>query len=104
MTEEFKKHLESLINQSSTVIFMKGDKYLAKCGFSSQVVDVLNHLGVKFTTFDILEDEEVRQGLKEYSNWPTFPQLYHNGELVGGCDIITEMFQNGELKELLCKE
>ncbi|PIR55228.1 monothiol glutaredoxin, Grx4 family [Candidatus Peregrinibacteria bacterium CG10_big_fil_rev_8_21_14_0_10_36_19] len=104
MTEEFKKHLESLINQSETVLFMKGDKYLAKCGFSAQVVDVLNHLGVKFTTFDILEDEEVRQGLKEYSNWPTFPQLYHNGELVGGCDIVTEMFQSGELKELLCNK
>ncbi len=103
MTEELKQRLKGLVSENEIVLFMKGDKYLPKCGFSGHVVEILKKLEVEFTTFDILEDEDVRQGLKIYSNWPTFPQLYHNGELIGGCDIINEMFQNGELKELLCK-
>ncbi len=102
MTEELKEKLKELIDEDEIVLFMKGDKYLPKCGFSAQVVDILNSLELQFTTFDILEDDEVRQGLKEYSKWPTFPQLYHNGELIGGCDIIKEMKENGELQELLC--
>ncbi len=101
MTEELSTKLKELINSSNVMLFMKGDKYMPRCGFSAQVVEILNRLGADFTTFDILEDEEVRQGLKEYSNWPTFPQLYINGDLIGGCDIVTEMYQNGELKALL---
>lgn len=101
MTEELSTKLKEIINSSNVMLFMKGDKYMPRCGFSAQVVEILNRLGADFTTFDILEDEEVRQGLKEYSNWPTFPQLYINGDLIGGCDIVTEMYQNGELKALL---
>lgn len=101
MTEELRSKLKELITSSKVILFMKGDKYMPRCGFSAQVVEILNRLGADFTTYDILDDEEVRQGLKEYSNWPTFPQLYINGDLIGGCDIVTEMYQNGELKALL---
>ena len=95
------KKIEQLISSSPVILFMKGDKYMPKCGFSSQVVQILNHLNVDYTTYDILEDEELRQALKEYSNWPTYPQLYVNENFIGGCDIITEMFQEGELQDLL---
>lgn len=83
------------------MLFMKGDKYLPRCGFSAKVLEILNFHGANYTTFDILADEEVRQGLKEFSNWPTYPQLYINGELIGGCDIICEMDAAGELAPLL---
>ena len=101
LTQETKAHLKKLINLAENVLFMKGDKYLAQCGFSAKVVEILSELDAEFTTFDILQDEEVRQSLKEFSNWPTYPQLYHKGELVGGCDIIYEMYQSGELKDFL---
>lgn len=101
MTRELKKRLQDLTSQQPIMLFMKGDRYLPKCGFSAKVVGILEELEAEFTSFDILEDEEVRQGLKEFSDWPTFPQLYVNGELLGGCDIITEMYQSGELKEVL---
>lgn len=94
---------EKLINQAPIMLFMKGDKYVPQCGFSARVVEMLNDLEAQYTTFDILVDDIVRQGLKEYSKWPTYPQLYVNGELIGGCDIITEMYQSGELKELIAK-
>ncbi|GBG82633.1 hypothetical protein CBR_g35003 [Chara braunii] len=93
--------LKKLINSSPTMLFMKGTASEPFCGFSRRVVNVLNELGVKFGYFDIFTDDEVRQGLKEFSNWPTYPQLYHKGELIGGCDIIEEMHKSGELKELL---
>lgn len=93
--------IEQLIRQAPVMLFMKGDKFLPKCGFSARVVGLLKELNVDFTTFDILEDEEVRQALKEYSNWPTYPQLYVDGELAGGCDIISEMYETGELQALL---
>lgn len=80
---------------------MKGDKYLPKCGFSKQVVHILNSLELDYTTYDILEDPELRQALKLFSNWPTYPQLYINGEFIGGCDIVTEMYQEGELQGLI---
>ena len=83
------------------VLFMKGNAEFPQCGFSANTVAILKHLGKSFTTFDILQDMDIRQGLKEYSNWPTFPQLYVNGKMIGGNDIITEMFENGELKEYL---
>ena len=88
-----------LLQDNPTILFMKGDKYMPKCGFSKSVVEILNEIGVPYITFDILEDEEIRQGLKEFSNWPTYPQLYVNSELIGGCDIVNEMYINGELEQ-----
>ena len=80
---------------------MKGNSEFPQCGFSANTVAILKHIGKSFTTFDILQDMDIRQGLKEYSNWPTFPQLYIKGKLVGGNDIITEMFESGDLQEVL---
>jgi monothiol glutaredoxin len=80
---------------------MKGNADFPQCGFSARVVDVLQDVGVPFSTFDILSDPAVRQGVKDYAQWPTFPQLYVGGEFVGGCDIVTEMYANGELQSLL---
>lgn len=85
------------------VLYMKGNPQAPQCGFSAKASQLLNACGAKFTTYDILSDPEMRQGLKEYSHWPTFPQLYVNGELVGGCDIMTELFQKGELQKLVTK-
>lgn len=96
-----KEKIETLLNSERILLFMKGDKYMPKCGFSSKVVEMLDEFGVSYTSFDILEDEEIRQELKEYSKWPTYPQLYINAELIGGCDIITELYQSGELEEIL---
>ncbi|XP_062859718.1 glutaredoxin 3 [Trichomycterus rosablanca] len=93
--------LKSLINKCPVILFMKGNKEAAKCGFSRQILEIMNNLGVEYDTFDILQDEEVRQGLKTYSNWPTYPQLYVKGELIGGLDIIKELKENGELLSVL---
>ncbi|XP_060698402.1 glutaredoxin 3 [Hemiscyllium ocellatum] len=93
--------LKTLINKSKVVLFMKGNKALAKCGFSRTIVGILNETGVEYETFDILEDEEVRQGLKTFSDWPTYPQLYVNGELIGGLDIVKELEKSGELLSAL---
>jgi monothiol glutaredoxin len=93
--------IKSLIQSSPVFLFMKGEPAMPQCGFSANVVGILNHLGVSFKTFDILSDMDIRQGLKEYSNWPTFPQLYINGELMGGNDIVMEMLENGELQNIL---
>ena len=95
------ERIESIVNSDNLVLFMKGNSEMPQCGFSANTVTILKHLGFSFTTFDILQDMDIRQGLKEYSNWPTFPQLYFKGKLVGGNDIITEMFESGELKEVL---
>ena len=83
--------------QNDVVLFMKGTPQMPMCGFSSQVAQILNYLGVPYKGVNVLEDEAVRQGVKEYANWPTIPQLYVKGEFVGGCDIIREMFESGEL-------
>ncbi|XP_024393607.1 monothiol glutaredoxin-S17 isoform X2 [Physcomitrium patens] len=99
--ESLESRLENVINQSTTMLFMKGTPDAPRCGFSKKVVNALNEEGIEFGSFDILEDEEVRQGLKTYSNWPTYPQLYYKGELLGGCDIVLEMKANGELKSAL---
>ena len=98
---ELKERIESVINSDKMVLFMKGNAEFPQCGFSANTVAILKHLGKSFTTFDILQDMDIRQGLKEYSNWPTFPQLYVKGKMIGGNDIITEMFESGELKEYL---
>ena len=86
---------------NDVVLFMKGDKQMPQCGFSMQVAQILGHLGVDFKDINVLDDMGVREGVKAYSNWPTVPQLYVKGEFVGGCDIIREMFQAGELQEML---
>ncbi len=86
---------------NDVVLFMKGTKTMPQCGFSMQVAQILGHLGVAFKDINVLEDMSVREGIKAYSNWPTIPQLYIKGEFIGGCDIVREMFQAGELQELL---
>lgn len=93
--------IKDIISSGKIVLFMKGNADFPQCGFSANTVAILKHLGKEFVTFDILQDMDIRQGLKEYSNWPTFPQLYVNGKLVGGNDIITEMFEDGELEQVL---
>ena len=92
------------IASSDVVLFMKGTPVFPQCGFSAAVVQILSTLGVKFKAVDVLKDAEVRQGIKEFSNWPTIPQLYVKGEFVGGCDIIREMYENDELKTLFAKK
>jgi Grx4 family monothiol glutaredoxin len=94
-------YLYKLINSSPIMLFMKGDKFIPQCGFSAQIVDLLNQYKIDYTSFDILEDEQVRQDLKEYSAWPTYPQLYVNGQLIGGLDIAKELHESGELKKFL---
>jgi len=89
------------IADNSVVLFMKGTPVFPQCGFSAAVVQILSHLGVKFKGIDVLADPEIRQGIKEFSSWPTIPQLYVKGEFVGGCDIVREMFESGELSEVL---
>ncbi|XP_076982537.1 glutaredoxin-3 isoform X1 [Tamandua tetradactyla] len=98
---KLEERLKVLTNKASVMLFMKGNKQEAKCGFSKQILEILNSTDVEYETFDILEDEEVRQGLKAYSNWPTYPQLYVKGELVGGLDIVKELKENGELLPIL---
>ncbi len=89
------------IDSNDVVLFMKGTPVFPQCGFSAAVVQVLSHLGVKFKGIDVLQDPGLRQGIKDFSNWPTIPQLYVKGEFVGGCDIVREMYESGELQDLL---
>jgi len=100
-SKELSEQIQEVLNSSKIVLFMKGNSEMPQCGFSANSVAILKHLAVPFKTFNILNDPEIRQGLKELSNWPTYPQLYVNGKLIGGNDIITEMFQSGELQEYL---
>ncbi len=101
MDQALATRIKGLLEAQRVVLFMKGNKMFPQCGFSAQVVGILKQSGVDFETHNILQDPDLRQGLKEYSNWPTFPQLYVNGQLIGGCDIVTEMHQNGELSKVL---
>jgi monothiol glutaredoxin len=89
------------VTSNPVVLFMKGTPVFPQCGFSAAVVQILSHLGVKFKGVDVLTDPEIRQGIKEFSSWPTIPQLYVKGEFIGGCDIVREMFESGELQQLL---
>ena len=104
MDKIIKDTITDNINKSDVVLFMKGNPTFPQCGFSATVVQVLKHIGTKFTSHDVLQDPELRDGIKQYSNWPTIPQLYVKGEFVGGCDIIKEMYENGELLEHLEKK
>jgi monothiol glutaredoxin len=101
MNPETKAKIDALVTQNKVMVFMKGTKLMPQCGFSNNVVQILNMLGIPFETFDVLADQDVRQSIKEYSNWPTIPQVYVNGEFVGGSDILIELYQNGELQEML---
>ncbi|BAZ45938.1 glutaredoxin-related protein [Chondrocystis sp. NIES-4102] len=101
MTPEVKAKIDQLVNENKIMVFMKGSKLMPQCGFSNNVVQILNTLGVPYATVDILADPEIRQGIKEYSNWPTIPQIYINGEFVGGSDIAIELYQSGELQQMV---
>ncbi len=101
MTPELQAKIDNLVKQNKIVVFMKGSKLMPQCGFSNNVVQILSTLGVPFETVDILADNEIRQGIKEYSNWPTIPQVYVNGEFLGGSDILIEMYQKGELQQMV---
>jgi monothiol glutaredoxin len=101
MKDPVEERIEREINEYDVVLFMKGTQVFPQCGFSSVVVQVLSHLGVKFKGIDVLSDPALRQGIKAFSDWPTVPQLYIKGEFVGGCDIVREMFETGELAQLL---
>ena len=96
-----KERIDTLVKSNDVVLFMKGSALFPQCGFSSRAVAILDHLGVPFETVDVLQDQEIRAGIKDYSDWPTVPQLYVKGEFVGGSDIMMEMFQAGELQQLI---
>lgn len=101
MNPETKQKIDNLINNNKILVFMKGNKLMPQCGFSNNVVQILNRLAVPFETVDVLSDPEIRQGIKEYSNWPTIPQVYLNGEFIGGSDILIELYQKGQLQQLV---
>jgi monothiol glutaredoxin len=101
MTPELQQRIDDLIKQNKIMVFMKGNKLMPQCGFSNNVVQILNALGVPFETIDVLSDYDIRQGIKEYSSWPTIPQVYINGEFVGGSDILIELYQKGELQQMV---
>ena len=100
-----KKEIQEQVKNNRVVLYMKGNPDFPQCGFSSRIVQILNKCKIDFTSFNVLESEELRQGIKEFSKWPTIPQLYINSEFIGGCDIVVELFKNGELQKLLefCK-
>ena len=101
MESSTQARIKQLIESSPVFVFMKGNKLMPQCGFSNNVVQILTSLGVPFETFDVLSDMEIRQGIKEYSQWPTIPQVYVNSEFIGGSDILIEMYNSGELREKL---
>lgn len=101
MDTSVKTRIDEMVNNNTIMVFMKGTKLMPQCGFSNNVVQILNILGVPFETFDVLSDPDIRQAIKEYSNWPTIPQVYVNGEFLGGSDILIELYQNGKLQEIV---
>ena len=101
MTPELQTRIDGLVQNNKILVFMKGSKLMPQCGFSNNAVQILNSLGVPFETVDVLEDYEIRQGIKEYSNWPTIPQVYVNGEFIGGSDVLIELYQDGQLEPML---
>lgn len=98
-TPDINTRIKDLIDQNKVLVFMKGSKLMPQCGFSNNVVQILNMLGVTYETIDVLSDPEIRQGIKDFSNWPTIPQVYVNGEFLGGSDILIDLYQKGELQE-----
>ena len=103
MEQSTKNKIQNIIDENDVLLFMKGTPVMPQCGFSAAVVGVLSHMGIKYNSVNVLEDPEIREGIKEFSDWPTIPQLYVKKEFVGGCDIIREMFESGELKEYFSK-
>jgi monothiol glutaredoxin len=101
MTDDIQVRLQGLVDANPVLLFMKGSPLFPQCGFSSRAISILNHLGVEFESVDVLQDQGVRQGIKAFSDWPTIPQLYVKGEFVGGSDIMMEMYESGELAQLL---
>ena len=101
MTDDARSRIDSTVKANDVVLFMKGTPLFPQCGFSSRAIAILEHLGVAYESVDVLQDQGIRQGIKEYSDWPTIPQLYVKGEFVGGSDIMMEMFENGELQQLV---
>jgi monothiol glutaredoxin len=101
MTDDTNARIQTLVDSNDVLLFMKGTPLFPQCGFSNRAVSILNHLGVEFESVDVLQDQEVRQGIKAFSDWPTIPQLYVKGEFVGGSDIMMEMYESGELAQLL---
>ena len=97
MEQSTKEKIQNIIDENDVLLFMKGTPVMPQCGFSAAVVGVLSHMGIKYNSVNVLEDPEIREGIKEFSDWPTIPQLYVKKEFVGGCDIIREMHENGEL-------
>jgi monothiol glutaredoxin len=104
MMSDAKSRIDEIVKNNQVVLFMKGTPLFPQCGFSSRAVTILEHLDVPFESVDVLQDPEIRNGIKEYSDWPTIPQLYVKGEFVGGSDIMLEMFQSGELQQLVNAE
>ena len=100
MEQSTKDKIQNIIDENDVLLFMKGTPVMPQCGFSAAVVGVLSHMGIKYNSVNVLEDPEIREGIKEFSDWPTIPQLYVKKEFVGGCYIVKEMFENGELKKL----
>jgi len=101
LPEPVRQRIQSVIDSDRVVLFMKGSRTMPQCGFSAQVIQILDSQIDDYTTVDVLQDPEIRQGIKEFSTWPTIPQLYVGGEFIGGCDILTEMYQSGELPKTL---
>jgi monothiol glutaredoxin len=101
MNDSTRSRIDGLVKDNTVLLFMKGDRHRPQCGFSAQVIQILDSLLQEYRTVDVLADPEIREGIKEYSSWPTIPQLYVAGEFQGGCDIITEMYQSGELQQKL---
>ena len=104
MSETISNRIQGIINENPITLFMKGTRDMPMCGFSSAVVQILNHMDVDYKEINVLEDDEIRQGIKDFSDWPTIPQLYVDQEFIGGCDIVREMYMSGELKELLASK
>ncbi len=101
LDEGTRKRIADIITSDRVVLFMKGDRHAPQCGFSATVIQILEELVPEYATVDVLSDPEIRNGIKEFSNWPTIPQLYVSGEFLGGCDIVREMYTNGELRDAL---
>ncbi len=101
MTDDTQARIQQLVDSNKVLLFMKGSPLFPQCGFSSRAIAILNHLGAEFESVDVLQDQGIRQGIKEFSDWPTIPQLYVKGEFVGGSDIMMEMYESGELAQLL---
>lgn len=104
MTADAQARIDELVKANNVLLFMKGTPLFPQCGFSSRAISILDHIGVDYETVDVLQDQGIRQGIKDYSDWPTIPQLYVNGEFVGGSDIMMEMYEAGELQAMFAKE